>query len=431
MKSIVSSVLNRAPVNYARESIFEPPSSRRSGHELEAMEAQSTIFAIVDRIATKVASVEWNLYRGATAEANAADEDPAAIVKRHAALSVWNNPNPHYTRTELVETTQQHFELSGEQILINVRPKGMSQGPPIELWPIRPDRMIPIPSVSEFIAGWIYVGADGREKVRLTTDEVMRVKRPNPTDPYRGLGPIGSLILDIEGEQAAAEWNAAFFRNGAEPGGIIEVPELMEDKEFEKMQEHWNSQHKGVRNAHRVAVVEVGQWKDRRYTMRDMQFEQLRRFSRETIRTAWTFPKPMLGDVEDVNRANADAGIAIFAEGLLIPRLNRWRTLLNADFLPQFGAKNGTGYHFNYADPVPPNRQEEGQNQRLRALNAASFVEKGFDPVGTLEAFGFPPIEYIGPPKDVFAEEHKPEPVPEPEVPAPDVVVEEPDVEVE
>ena len=234
---------------------------------------------------------------------------------------------------------------------------------------------------------------------------MIRAKRPNPLDPYRGLGPIGSLLLDIEGEKAAAEWNAAFFRNGAEPGGIIEVPELMSDEDFEKMQEHWNAQHKGVRNAHRVAVIEQGQWKDRRFTFRDMQFEQLRRFSKEAFRTAWTFPKPMLGDVEDVNRANADAGIAIFAEGLLVPRLNRWRTLLNKDFLPQFGSV-GSGVEFDYDDPIPPNKQQEGQNRRLDSLNVGTFVREGFEPSGTLEAFGFPPIPWLGPPKERFAQDN-------------------------
>jgi hypothetical protein len=142
--------------------------------------------------------------------------------------------------------------------------------------------------------------------------------------------------------------------------------------------------------------------------MRDMQFEQLRRFTKERIRTAWRYPKPMLGDVEDVNRANADAGLVIYAQRLLVPRLNRWRTMLNDDFLPFFGSL-GTGYHFNYTDPVPPNEQQKGQNQRLAALNATSFAQAGWDPDGVLETFGFPAIDWVGPPKERFALENKPE----------------------
>ncbi|KKK71917.1 hypothetical protein LCGC14_2909130, partial [marine sediment metagenome] len=97
---------------------------------------------------------------------------------------------------------------------------------------------------------------------------------------------------------------------------------------------------------------EHGSWKDRRFTLRDMQFEQLRRFNRETFRQAYGFPKPLLGDVEDVNRANAEAAEIVFARWLQVPRLNRWRTLLNDDFLPAFGSM-GSGFVFDYENPIP------------------------------------------------------------------------------
>jgi phage portal protein BeeE len=84
--------------------------------------------------------------------------------------------------------------------------------------------------------------------------------------------------------------------------------------------------------------------------MRDMQFEQLRRFSRETFRQAYGFPKPLLGDVEDVNRANAEAAEVVFSRCLRVARLNRWRTMLNDDFLPLFGPG---GVEFDYANPIP------------------------------------------------------------------------------
>jgi len=381
--SIFGSVLNRAPVDYSskRVGILPSPWSKSDrARSLGAMEAQSTIYAIIDRIASAISSVGWGLYRP--------NGDPVEV---HPALTVLNKPNPHYTRTEFFETLQQHFELTGEMWQIVVKNGRL----PVELWPVRPDKMRPVPSATDFISGYVY----GRQpdEVPLGTDEVIYNKRPNPVDPYRGLGPIGTLLMDIQGEVAASEWNTMLFKNGAEPGGIIEVPDTLSDDEFEKLQEHWNDQHKGVRNAHRVAIVEVGQWKDRRFTMRDMQFEQLRRFSRDTFRQAWGFPKPLLGDVEDVNRANAEAGNVVFAQNLLVPRLNRWRTLLNDDFLPMFGSM-GRNVRFDYDDPVPPNLMEQGQNERLKALNVKAFTDAGYDPEGALEIFGFPPLEFVGVP---------------------------------
>ncbi len=351
MKSIVGSLLDRAPVPFVRDSVFLPVegnADRSMELHLSAMEAQSTLFAIVDRLATSVAATEWSLWRG---DRNLATHEGGTRVTRHPALVVWNKPNPFLTRPEFIETLQQHMELVGETWMILVRSELLNgEGPPVELWPVRPDRMTIVPSARDFIAG--YEHGTGRDKTPLRLDQVIYNKRPNPLDAYRGLGPIGSLLIDIEGETAASEWNTRFFRQGAEPGGIIEVPEGLGDQEFETLNERWNQQHKGVRNAHRVAIIEHGTWKSNRFTMRDMQFSQLRAFNRETFRQAYGFPKPLLGDVEDVNRANAEAAEIVFARWLQVPRLNRWRTLLNDDFLPAFGSM-GNGFVFDYENPIP------------------------------------------------------------------------------
>jgi HK97 family phage portal protein len=351
------------------------------------MGAQSTIFAIVDRIATSIASVEWRLYR------KAAKPEDRTETKIHPALIVLNKPNQHYTRTEFFETLQQHFELTGEMWMLLSRATKFPNGPPIELWPVRPDRMRPVPSPTEFISGYIY--KNGRDEVPLALNDAIYNKRPSPLDPYRGIGPIGTLLIDIEGEHAASAYNTMFFHNGAEPGGILEIPEILSDEEFDKLVQHWEQQHKGVNNAHKVAVVEAGTWKERTYTMRDMQFEQLRRFSRETFRQAWGFPKPMLGDVEDVNRANAEAASFVFADQLLIPRLRRWRTMLNDDFLPQFGSM-GEGYEFDFDAIIPRSVMDEREDKRMAAQAVQMLVAQRFDPAESLEAFGLPPISHLG-----------------------------------
>ena len=387
MRSIVGGLLNRSPVPFIRDRLFTPvsPGSGNMEQHLGAMSAQSTLFAIVDRIASSIAAVTWRLYRG-TGETRV-EVDP------HPALTVWNKPNPFYTQSEFVETIQQHYELTGEWWWAIGRSNLLSgAGPPVELWPVRPDRMRPVKHPTEFISGYVY--GIGTNEVPLRLEDVVFNKRPNPLDPYRGIGPIGTLLVDIEGEAAASAFNTQFFRSGAEPGGIIEVDQRLTDPEFDEMVARWESQHKGVGNAHRVAVLEQGQWKDRRYTQRDMQFEQLRRFSRETFRQAWGFPKPLLGDVEDVNRANAEAAEVVFSRWLLVPRLNKLRTSLNDDFLPQFGSL-GQGYEFDYDPVIPPNATEIRDDMNARGFLAMAFVDRDFDSAQVLEAFGFPPIPRV------------------------------------
>lgn len=399
MKTITGGLLelvNRTPVPIGkRDSIFIPLGGERSRRErnLKAMESAATIFAIVDRIATGVASATWRLYR----KAPSGKTEDRREVPRHAALNVWSNPNPFYSQDEFVETMFQHYELTGEWWWVLARSSILNgQGPPIELWPVRPDKMSPVPHPTKFIEGYFY--AAGRDQIALQVSDVIYNKRPNPLSPYRGLGPVGTLLLDVEGETAAAQWNVNFFQNNAEPGGIVKFKEELDDPEFELFLERWRKSHQGVGNVGRVGVLEgEAEWVDRKFSMRDMQFEQLRRFSKSQFREAWGFPKPLLGDVEDVNRANAEAGEVVFNRWLIVPRLNKLRTTLNDDFLPLFG-RMADGLEFDYDPVIPPNVADEREDKRMRTQAAVAFVGAGFDPAEVLEALDLPPMTFVGKP---------------------------------
>lgn len=389
MKSILGGILDKAPVDFSSDRVIDFFSNTPRGMtaDLGAMEAQSTLFAIVDGLAVATAKARWRLYVKGTRDLER--HRGGVERKRHPALVVWRKPNPHYTGREFREASQQHHDLVGEFWWIVVRSARAPNGPPLELWPVRPDRMHPVPSKSNFIAGYVYTDGRGNE-IPLRVDQVIYNKRPNPLDPYRGIGPVGTLLMDIEGEKAASAYNTAFFRNSAEPGGLVKVDYKMGDEEFDEFVQRWGQQHKGAGNAHRVGVLENNaEWVERRYTQRDMQFEQMRRFSRDTIRQSFKYPKPLLGDVEDVNRANAEAAEVVFAKWLVNPRLDRIRESLNDDFLPLFGSM-GENVEFDYEDPIPPDLAEERLDQQSRVNLAIALVEAGYESDEVLEWLGLP-----------------------------------------
>lgn len=391
----IAQVLNRSPVPHAAPqrglSLFRSGDDRRRAN-LHTMEQVSTLFAIVDAIAASTASVDWGLYTKADRE------EDRVQVNRHPALSLWSQPNPFMDQDEVIEASFQHYELTGEIWWTLARSEILrGGGPPMEIWPVRPDRMRPVPHPTEFITGYIH--SLGGEETPLKVDDVIFERRPHPANPYRGLSPIASLLADIEGEHQAAMYNTMFFKNGAEPGGIIEVEETMSDPEFDQFLARWRQQHQGTSRAHNVAVLEKAKWVDRKYSHRDMQFADLRAFNVETIRRGYRFPKPLLGDVESVNRANAEAGELVFTRWLIIPRLERLKKMLNDKLLPMFGPF-GEGVEFDFADPTPvEDRKDERLGLRAKTLSASGLVKAGFDPAGVLDTVGLPPMEWVGIPK--------------------------------
>jgi HK97 family phage portal protein len=368
--------------------------------------AVGTLFTIVQRIANSVSEVEWRLYRKQVdgRVRYGPREDSRQEVKSHWALDVWNNPNPFMTRQEFVEAFAQHLELTGEAWWLVGRDPRSSL--PLELWPVRPDRMAPVPDPTEYLSGYIYRGPDGQH-VPLGLDEIVFLRMPNPLDPYRGLGPVQALLVDLDSARYTAEWNRNFFYNDASPGGIIEVDKRLDDDEFKEMTMRWREQHQGVRNAHRVAVIEQGKWVDRAFSMRDMQFSELRGVSRDVIREAFGYPKPMLGSVDDVNRANADAGEVVFARWVLRQRLRRIKGALNSDFLKLFGPEVATRYEFDHDDPTPEDREAD-RLERVAAVDMAiKLIQQGFDPAEVLQFLGLPELAYTPPPE--------PAPAPDPD----------------
>jgi HK97 family phage portal protein len=399
-RTLLGALLNRAgtttntPVPFASRAasygrgLFG--SQRGATAQLDAMGSVSTVFAIVNRTAKAEAGVEWKLYR----KAKSGKKEDRTEVTSHAALDLWNRPNPFYTQSEFVEAGAQHKQLTGEQWWVIARHETVNL--PLELWPVRPDRMRPVPDPETFLSGYMYTGPDGQE-IALRKEDVILIRTPHPTDPYRGIGPVQALLTDLDAVRYSAEWNRNFFLNSAEPGGIIEVPGGLGDNEFDELRDRWNEQHKGIANAHRVAILEHGKWVDRKFTQRDMQFVELREVGREIIREAFGFPKPMTGAVDDVNRSNADAGAVMFARWLVVPDLEAVRDALNHRLLPLYGT-TATGLEFDFVNPIPDDVESEALQLTSRSNAAAVLVQAGFEPEGTLSAVGLPEIPFVGKP---------------------------------
>lgn len=358
---------------------------------LNAMGSNGTLYSTVSRYANATSQVCWELYRKSRT-GNPEDRKP---VTSHLALDVWAMPNPFTPQQQFVEASQQHVELVGECWWIV---QSNAFGWPESLWLVRPDRMAPVPSSSQGIAGYTYRGPDG-EQIPLGLDEVIWCKMPNPADPGptgRGLGAAQTILAQVEGVAFSAQWNRNFFANSAVPGGVITVPTSLSDESFNRLRMQWRDRHQGVGNAHRVAIIEGGAtWTDGP-TQKDMEFVELLNTSRDVIREAYAMPKFMLGLVDDVNRATADASSASFGSWGLVPRLERLKQALNVRLLPMFGPTgHGTGQadvEFDYADPVPPDTASETAELTARATAYSTLRSAGVDPVDAAMVAGLPPM---------------------------------------
>lgn len=398
--SLVRKPRNDSPVPFSsqRQGLFDSSSDIPDAQRAyDAHGAVGTLFAITDQISRAVSATEWHLYRRTSLR----DKKRRTEVLNHGFMLVWDRPNEFYTGSFFRRTVQLHLDLVGEGMIVLNKIGDIV----LEMWPVRPDRMQPVKHPTKYLTGWIYQGPDG-EEVPLTLDQVIQIKYPNPDDPYRGRGPVQTMLADVDAARYSAEWNRNFFINGARPGGIIEVDYRMSDGEFKDFTKRWRQQHQGVANAHRVAVLENAKWVDTNFSMTDMQFVELRNLPRELIREAFAFPKPMLGTVDDVNRANAEAGKEIMAEGQTIPRLRDWKDVTNTFLLPQFA--NGKALEVDFDDPTPVNHEATDRERNSQSASARNLVLAGYHADDVADAMGLPKMRWVGIPSPAPTRENGP-----------------------
>jgi HK97 family phage portal protein len=413
-----TAVLNKAPVpyvagrNYSGAGAAVSPMDQTA--QLEAPGSNGTLFAIINVLATTTAAVGWHMHRTTNVRAGTTcdecEEPGVRYVPKHPALSVWNEPNEHFTSRLFVETFQQHQDLVGEAWWVVAK----LMGRPAELWPVRPDRMAPVRDPNEYLTGYVYRAPDGT-LVPLGKDEVVPMRTPAPWDSYRGAGAVQTLLNNLYGAKYAAEWNRKFFENSALPGGIIEMPVHLSDPQFNEFQARFAETHKGVSNAHTVGILEHGAtWKDVRYTQKDMEFAELRRVNREEIREAFAVHGHVLGLSETVNRANAEAADVSFARRLSVPRLDRIKDALDGPFLRMFGDM-GKGYKFHYTNPEPEDREGNNAERTSKATAFKTLIDAGVNPDDAAAVCGLPPMR-VTKPKPVAPPPMRPEAEPgEPE----------------
>lgn len=365
---------------------------------LRAYGQNGTTFSNGGLLAAATAGPAWKLFRTAPVDGrqrySTSDQgsDQRVEVVQHAALALLTRPNSFWSRFRLFEISQLYQDLCGKTHWVLTRAAGSPI--PIGIWPVRPDRMQPVPDPQTYLKGWVYTAPDGSERIPLQPQDVIYNPLPDPVDSYGGTGPIQSVLTEIDAVGYAAQYNRNFFSNSARPDGVLSVDHRVSDEEWEELTNRWRDAHRGVSRAHRVAVLEGVTWVPTATTPKDMDFANLMSTGGDRIREALGMHKIMTGLVDDVNRANAQTGEEIFAAWKVAPRLRRWKDVLNFSYLPMFGAA-GQGVEFDFIYPMPVNREQDNLELTSKANAALALVTAGYDQSDVLKCVGLPDMKPV------------------------------------
>ncbi len=237
-------------------------------------------------------------------------------------------PNPEMTSVELRMAMMRHLALYGNAYAQKIRSGG---GKLLELWPLRPDQM-EIKRAPDGALVYEYTLEDGKKQF-FRQDDVMHV-RGMSSDGVTGLSPIETARREFLASDARSEYAAAFYENGARPGGVLKHPGRLSDTAYGRIRAAWENRHQGPGNANRIAILEEGMdFSDVAIPQSDQQFIEQEKLSASRIAAIFRVPAHMVNDLERATFSNIEEMGQEFVDYTLSPWFVVWEQAISRDLL--------------------------------------------------------------------------------------------------
>lgn len=260
---------------------------------------------------------------------------------------VHDQPNRWQTSFEWREMMQGHLLLRGNaysEILYDGR------GGIRALVPLHPDRVrvydISSHQIGDHPIVYEYQPISGASRY-LFPDEVLHVKGFSD-DGLVGLSPIQEFRETLGLAIGTESYAARFFGNYANPGGVLTHPKSLSAPAVERLRAQWEQKHRGVENAHQVAILEEGMtWTAIGINPKDSQLIDSRKFSIAEIARIFNLQPHKLGDLEKATFSNIEHQAIEFAVDTMRPWFVRWEQRFDVALLTARERADGLFIEFN------------------------------------------------------------------------------------
>ena len=308
--------------------VFGRADSGERVDEKSAMQI-ATVYACVRLLAESVAGLPLHLYRFTDDAENGKEKAKAHPLYRLLYIL----PNPEMTSFSFREVMMTHLLLWGNCYAQIIRD---GKNGILGLYPLLPENV----EVDRDEKGEIYyiyhaytdeTPGETNKDIFFRKDEIFHV----PGLGFNGLvgfSPIAMMKNALGTTLAVEKYGSAFFRNGAQPSGVLEHPGVL--KNPEKIRENWSDVYGGANNAHKVAVLEEGmQYKAISLPPEDSQFLSTRQFGVNEICRIFRVPPHMVQDLEHATFSNIEHQSIDFVMHTLMPWLVRFEQAIIKDLL--------------------------------------------------------------------------------------------------
>ena len=297
--------------------VFGMTNSGERVDEKSAMQI-ATVYACVRLLSNTIAGLPLHLYRytGKGDDKERATDHPLYKI-------LYRQANPEMTSFSFWEAIMTHLLLWGNAYAQIVRD---GKNGILGLYPLLPEN-VEIDRDEHGNLFYTYhaytdeVPGEHDKDIIFQRDEILHI----PGLGFNGLvgfSPIAMMKNALGTTLAVERYGSSFFRNGAQPAGVLEHPGVLKDPQ--KIRDNWMNAYGGAGNAHKVAVLEEGmQYKPISLPPEDSQFLSTREFGVEEICRMFQVPPHLVQDLKRSTFNNIEHQGISFVQYSLMPWLIR------------------------------------------------------------------------------------------------------------
>ena len=308
------------------------------------------------------------------------------IITDHPLVDLIHRPNHRMSQFDLWSISIIYADLTGLCYWEQMRgPMGNT----IELWPLRPDRMHPIPDSQKVVSGYEY-RIPGLEPVHIPAENVIEYQVFDPLSLYKGIAPaqVAAKALDID--IAQTNYLKLFFESGGMPPGLIKTKKKLLEADVTDIRRRWRQRYGGFEHWMEPAVLDLdAEYMKTGFSFEEMGFEVLD--ARSEIRVCMSFMVPpiLIGarvGLERATYANFREARTAFWEETMVPMFNHLRDTFQREIADE--EWNDVEFVWDFSNvPVL-----FAKNLEQRAQHRADFLAGGLLLDEYRTYMGFPPL---------------------------------------
>ena len=339
-------------------------------------------FVAIRAIAIAAASIRWALKK------RLPGPGPDEELFDHPLLTLIKKPNPHFTRYDLVEELIWQYSLEGSGYVEMVPSRRGAADlnrrfRPVALYTLKSKHVSPIPDPKTRVLGYNY--SPNGDLIRFNPWEIIQVRAYNPENDTDGYSAFNTARNSVDVDRDTQVYSKKFFQNGAFPSATLETDRILPKPLQQRVQSEWKSKFGIRKNPHEVALLMAGlKYKPISFTFRDMDFEKLRKLSREEILATADVPPLIVGLLDGSSWANAHQQKLDFVTNTVGPILRKIFERFNMDLASRFG--KDLYFEPDYVSYLRSPEQDEGNERRARAMFKDGLITR--DEARDMAGFG-------------------------------------------